>query len=116
MNENKLSEKNPNRVFVDRNGDKYVLTDSCPITIGDFLYISGYRDKDGLKVYYEKSTSNLVFTGVEVSDHYVSILRGLSNIRSKEGNLGMILDRYGMRFYYGNNEKTILFDQLGNKP
>lgn len=108
--------KNPNRVFVDRSGDKYVLTDSCPITIGDFVYISGYRDKDGLKVYYEKSTSNLVFTGVEVSDHYVSILRGLSNIRSKEGNLGMILDRYGMRFYYGNNEKVTLFDQLGNKP
>lgn len=110
------SEKNPNRVFVDSNGDKYVLSDSCPITIGNFVYISGYRDSDGLKVYYEKSSCNLVFTGAEVSDHYVSILRGLGNIKSKEGNLGMILDRYGMRFYYGSDEKIILFDQLGNKP
>lgn len=116
MNKNELSEKNPNRVFVDKFGDKYVLTDSCPITIGDFVYISGYRDKDGLKVYYEKSINNLVFTGFEVSDHYMSILSGLSNIRSKEGNLGMILDRYGMRFYYVTDEKIILFDHLGSKP
>ena len=110
------NEKSPNRVFVDKFGDKYVLTDSCPITIGDFVYIYGYRDSDGLKVYYEKSSCELVFTGSEVSDHYMSILIGLGNIRSKEGNLGMILDRYGMRFYYGNNEKIVLFDQLGNKP
>jgi hypothetical protein len=115
MERNELIEKNPNRVFVDRNGDKYVLTDSCLITIGDFVYISGYRDSDGLKVYYEKSISELVLTGEEVSDHYMSILRGLSNIKSKEGNLGMIIDRYGMRFYYGS-EKFILFDNLGIRP
>mgnify|MGYP000965126758 CR=1 FL=1 len=112
MNRN---EKSPNRVFVDKFGDKYVLYDRCPITIRDFVYIYGYRDSDGLKVYYEKSSCELVFTGVEVSDHYMSILIGLSNIKSKEGNLGMIIDRYGMRFYYGP-EKFILFDHLGDKP
>ena len=112
MNRN---EKSPNRVFVDKFGDKYVLYDRCPITIRDFVYIYGYRDSDGLKVYYEKSSCELVFTGVEVSDHYMSILIGLSNIKSKEGNLGMIIDRYGMRFYYGS-EKFILFDHLGDKP
>ena len=109
------SEKNPNRVFVDSNGDKYVLSDSCPITIGNFVYISGYRDSDGLKVYYEKSSCNLVFTGAEVSDHYLSILRGLSNIKSKEGSFGVIIDRYGKRFYYCS-EKPILFDHLGIRP
>lgn len=111
-----MGEECSNKVFVDNIGEEYILSRRCPITVGDSIYLFGYRDRDGLHSYVEIFRNELIFdTGRSVSEYYMSILIRLSEIREKEGNRGMILDKYGKRFYYGD-KNVIPFDHLGDKP